>query len=160
MGDHVKAGLDSLDWTDSSVSQRPFGAPQVEVRTGSAWAEGVLKTDVKPGQVYVSLGPEFSPTDEELGGPLVSQEYPIFFDIFMDSEAAALALANDIRDWLLARLDGSSRAIPVVNQFTSAEVDGWLLELDDVERRRPDAAAPLHWQVVNVTATALFQEVA
>lgn len=75
----------------------------------------------------------------------------------MNAEALALALASDIRDILLGR-NGGTRFLPVINQVDNTVVPGWLLEIDDVERIRPDHALPMSWQVVKATACGYFQE--
>lgn len=155
---HIIEQLDSLGWRDPD--DVPFNAMPVTVTQTSAFSSpGALAKDVTAGRVSITLGNEFHPVDEEMGGPLTSQDYPIFIDVFQDSDAAALCLATDIRDILLGRI-GGKRSLTVTDYATStpAVLDGWIIELDDVERVRPDHSLPLFWQVVKVTANAYFPE--
>lgn len=158
---YVRDAIIELDWTQADSTLRPFGdlsAPVVftdeQAITGDGLAQGITA-----GVVACTLGTEFAPEMEEMGGALASQEYPIFFDVFQASEAVAVALANDIRDILMGRLENTRRWLPLINQINGAEVVGWRVELDEVERDRPERNLPLHWQVVRVTATAYFPEV-
>lgn len=149
--------LTALDWTDPANT--PFGAPAVTMWRTPAIVGTTLTERVAPGVVSCTLGDEYGPDPEELGGPLHSQEYPLFVDIFQDSHATALALANDIRDIFLGRLPETRRWLDVVNQINGQIVPGWKMELEDVERVKPETVLPLHWQVVKVTAVAYFPEV-
>lgn len=156
----VEASLDALGWTDSLAL--PFGskhAAVVRFSDAPAIAEDGIVDGVSPGLISVTLGPEFNPEEEELGGPLVRQDYPIFFDIFQPTYATTTALANDVRDTLLGRFPDTKRYITVVNQGTDEPVPGWTCELTEVEIVRPEIRLPLHWQVVKVTAECYFHEV-
>lgn len=157
VANHLKAQLDALGWTDAATT--PFGATPARVITTAAVVGSQLDSKVTAGTIAVTLGDEFGPDLEELGGPFTSQEYPIFVDVFQDSSTAALTLASDIRDIFLGRVEGSKRWLPVIDQSTKAQVAGWVLELDDVDRVSPETAMPLRWQVVKVTATAYFNDV-
>lgn len=158
VADYVKAQMAALLWT--TPGSVPFDAPVVRFTTNTAIPNN--RTDlaraIEPGMVAITVGDEPDTVEEELGGELVTLELPIFFDIFMDSDATALAVANDIRDVLKGRLAGSKRVIPVVDQVTSTPVDGWVIEFTDVERARPEHNV-LHWQIVKVTATTQFLEI-
>jgi hypothetical protein len=157
VADYVKAQMAALSWT--TAGSVPFDAPVLKFTTATAMPSNrtdLVKT-IEPGMVAITVGDEPDTIEEELGGELVTLELPIFFDIFMDSDATALAVANDIRDILKGRISGSKRHLPVVDQITSAEVAGWTIELTDVERARPDHNV-LHWQIVKVTATTTFLE--
>lgn len=159
VANYVEAQLTDLSWLDPA--NVPFGAaaaPVTIIRT-PAIIGGKLGTDIVAGTLAITLGDEFQPDMEELGGPLASQEYPIFFDVFQLTDAAALALASDIRDILLGRLPGTQRWHPVINQATGGEAVGWQLEIEDVERVSPDNRLALPWQVVKATATCYFPEV-
>lgn len=156
VANYVTANLTALDWL--TPDETPFGAPLVEVRTSKAITGGTLGKTTKAGVVAVTLGNETTPDPEELGGPLTSQEYPLFIDIFQDTEATTLALATDIKDICLGRFPGATRYLPVIDQATSLAVPGWRIELDDVERVEPDSNFALFWQVVKVTAIAYFPE--
>lgn len=157
MADHILNGLEELNWTDPMLT--PLGAPAVRLQTTPALQGGRLGANVAAGLVSVTLGNEFAPDLEEMGGPLSSQEYPVFIDMFMGTEGEALALACDIRDILLGRFEFAKRHLAVVDQVTSTSVPGWMIELDDVERVSPDHNYSLHWQVVKVTATTYYNEV-
>lgn len=148
--------LDALGWTQAG--NVPFDSPVVEVRTSRAIVGGTLGKTTKAGTVAITLGDEFAPDPEEMGGPLSSQEYPLFIDIFQDTEGSTLALATDIKDIFLGRVDGAARWLNVTNQADGFVVPGWRLEFEDVERVEPDFTFALFWQVVKVTAVAHFPE--
>ena len=157
VANYVKAGLTELDWMDPA--QTPLGAPAVSVRTTSPVTGGKLESGITPGLVYVTLGNEFRPDPQELGGALHMQEYPFFIDCFMGTEGEGTALACDVRDLLLGRFEFASRAIPVTDQVLGTSVPGWKIEFDDVERVVPDHSYSIHWQVVRVTASTYYPEV-
>jgi hypothetical protein len=157
VANYVKAGLTELNWDDPALT--PLGAPAVRVQTTSPVAGERLAATVSPGLVAVSLGNEFSPDPQELGGGLHMQEYPFFVDVFMGSEGECTALACDIRDMFLGRFEFAARAIPVVDQVTGTSVDGWKIEFDDIQRITPDHTYSVHWQVVRVTASTYYPEV-
>jgi hypothetical protein len=154
---HVKAGLTELNWTDPALT--PLGASAVRFQTTSALQGGRPGAGVSPGLVSITLGNEAPPSEEEMGGPLHLQEYPIFIDVFMETEGECTALACDVRDILLGRFEFAGRVLPVVDQVTSTDVPGWILELDDVERMSPEHTFSIQWQVVKVTASAYYNEV-
>lgn len=156
VANYLKDQLTALDWTTPGAT--PFGSPVVEVRTTRAIAGGTLGQTTKAGTVAVTLGNEFNPDPEEMGGPLSSQDYPIFVDIFQDTEATTLALATDVRDIFLGRLPGTTRWHDVIDQTTSLAVPGWRMEFEDIERVEPDYNFALFWQVVKITAVAYFPE--
>lgn len=154
----VQAQLTDLGWfTDGQV---PFGATVVDMIRTPAFVGGTLGKSIHPGTLACTVGDEFAPAMEELGGPLATQEYPIFFDVFQDSNAAAIAEASDIRDILMGRLPGTHRFLDVINQANGQVVPGWKLEFEDVIRVSPDIAVPIAWQVIKATAVAYFPEVA
>lgn len=157
VANHVKAGLTELGWDDAATT--PLGAPAVSVQTTAALTGGRVDKKVTAGLVSITLGNEFAPDPQELGGALFLQEYPIFIDVFMGTEGETTALACDIRDILLGRFEFAGRSIPVVDQVTSTPVDGWRIEFDDVERTTPENTYSLFWQVVKVTAATYYPEV-
>lgn len=157
VANRIKDGLDQLGWTDPTTT--PLGAPAVVIQTEPVLTGGRTTTKLAAGMVSITLGDEFPPDPEELGGALFSQDYPIFIDVFGNTDGETTALACDVRDILLARFDFASRFFPVVDQVTSTDVPDWVIELDDVERLRPDNTYALYWQVVKVTATVFFPEV-
>lgn len=158
VANYVKAGLTELNWDDPANT--PLGAPAVRVQTTSPVTGDKLASSVSAGLVAVSLGNEFNPDPQELGGGLHMQEYPFFVDVFMDTEGECTALACDIRDMFLGRFeDFSARWIPVTDQVLSTPVPGWKIEFDDVERVSPDHSYSFHWQVVRVTAQVYYPEV-
>lgn len=151
----IEEQLETLGWIGDDV---PFGAKPVHMITSPINRGDQLAPTVVAGTVAVTLGEELARVMEELGGPLASQEYPIFIDILQDEHATALNLATDIRDTLLGRLPGTQRWIDLIDQSNNTAIVGWRLELDDVVRSSPLTPLPLHWQVVKVTAIAHFQE--
>lgn len=157
VANYLQDQLDELGWSDPEVT--PFGAtPATLIRTPAIVGESLDKK-VTAGTVAITLGDEYGPDHEEMGGPLHAQEYPLFIDIFQSTSAEALALASDIRDVFLGRLPGTQRWLDVTNQVNDRVVPGWKLEFEDVERVQPETVMPLRWQVVKVTAVAYFPEV-
>lgn len=157
---YLKVQLDALDWlgTDPNVAV-PFGAPPVTLLTAPVIIGEKLSEQVKAGTVAITLGDEQPSDMEEMGGPLAAQGYPLFIDIFSDTEETTLALATDVRDIFMGRLAGTQRFLDVVNQATTVAVPGWRMEFEDVERLKPNVSFPLYWQVVKVTAMTYFPEV-
>lgn len=156
VADHVKDGLTSLGWFGPDV---PFGEDPITLDTTRAFIGDTLSEEVTAGTVYVTLGREVNPDMEELGGPLASQQYPFFFDVFMTTEAVTRALACDIRDLLLGRIDGYGRGLQVTDYVTGTPVAGMALSFDDIERVAPEHTFPLHWETVHATAVLHFNEV-
>lgn len=157
VGKYIEDQLAVLGWT--VAGSVPFDAPVVTVIEGfpHEW-EAVSK--LTPGKVAISLGDERDTVEQEMGGPLVLQDIPIFIDCYMDTEAATLALACDVRDICKGRLSGTSQMIPMLDfrvTPTPTVVPGWVVELTDVVRERVDVRP--NWQVVKVTASTLFNEV-
>lgn len=155
--EYLTGQLDALGWTDATEANRPFGAPQVRIQSYLP-PESEL-TSVTAGLVAITLGDEFDAVDEELGGPLHSQEVPFFVDCFMDKDAHALALATDVRDALRGRHTGAKRSLPVkdYSQAPATEVAGWRLEFVDIEREQIHRI-PIYWQTVRTTAWVEFPE--
>lgn len=158
VANHIEGALAQLGWTDAATT--PFGAPALKFQRTVALSGGRVDTKIEPGLVSITLGDEFNPDMEEMGGPLARQDYPIFVDIFMDTDATALSVAVDVEDILLGRFEFAKRFIPVIDQALGQPVVGWQIELDDVERVRPDSTYQFYWQVVKVTAVTHFNEVA
>lgn len=157
---NVRSHLEVLGWT--SEANLPFGTAHSDVVTFDdtpVILGDEVNDAIRSGMIVVSLGDEYESDMLEMGGPLASQEYPIFFDIFQKSPSAALALAEDVRDILKGRLPDTATWTPLINQVSEAEVAGWRVEYDDVERVEPRQRPPHHWQVVKVTCTAYFPEV-
>ena len=157
VADYLQAQLEELGWTDPDAT--PFGATPVTLIRTPAIVGGALTEKITAGTVAITLGDEYGPDIEELGGPLHSQDYPLFVDVFQATSAEALALASDIRDIFLARLPGTQRWLDVTNQINDQVVPGWKLEFEDIERVQPETVMPLRWQVIKVTAVAYFPEV-
>lgn len=155
VANHIAEQLAVLGWT--TPGSVPFDSPAVKVRRTAAIAGGTLGKTTTAGTVAITIGNEPIPDLEEMGGPLGSQEYPIFIDCFQDTEATVLALATDIKDILMGRI-GGKRYLPVIDQSTGTPVAGWGIELEDIERVEPDYNFALFWQVVKVTAVTYFPE--
>lgn len=150
--------LTALNWLNPA--DVPFGASVVRVvRTPAIAGEGKLEAGIGPGHVSIVLGSETPSIEEELGGPLSSQEIPLFIDIFQDSDGAAVSLACDIRDIFMGRLVDTKRSLPLINQVNQQEVAGYRMEFEDIERVTPEIRLPIPWQIVKVTAVLYFPEV-
>jgi hypothetical protein len=158
LADHLSSQLTALGWMDPDTT--PYGATPVTLITRPVvMGNNLDRETVTAGLVAVTLGDEQLVDMQELGGPLAAQGYPFFVDVFGDNDAIATALATDIRDILLGRFTGSARWLRVLDGATGAVVPDWLIEIDDVERVRPETTQPVFWQTVKFTATTYFPEV-
>lgn len=156
---YLTAQLTALGWLDDDVTLRPFGGTKLQILTTQVVLEDALDEKVQAGVVAITIGNELQPSLEEMGGVLSTQDYPLFIDCFHDSAETTLALATDVRDIFLGRLDTSQRYLDVINQADQVAAPGWRMEFNDVERVHPDRRVKLHWQVVHVTAETYFPEV-
>lgn len=157
VANYVKFHLDQLGWTQAGIV--PFDSPVVKIWKSAAVTPAGLNQQVTAGVCSITVGNELAVEMHELGGALASQDYPIFIDVFQDTDATALALASDIKDILLGRLPGTRRSLSLVNQMTGNPEADWWIELEDIERTRPDHTFTLAWHSVKVTAVAYFTEV-
>lgn len=156
VANHIKARLEALKWM--TAGEVPFGADLLKIVHTPPIAGDALVKEVTAGTVAITLGDEFNPEDQELGGPLSLQELPIFIDIFQSKAAYALNAATDVRDILLGRLVDCPRWLDVVDQTSGDPWPGWQIELTDVERSGPVPKFALHWQIVKVTASIHYPE--
>lgn len=156
VADSLTTQLDTLGWT---AADGLFGGATVKVRTTPTVMSDGLIDGLEAGTLSIVLGTELNPVDEELGGHLASQEYPVFVDCFQNAYAVGLNLATDVRDFFLGRLPGSKRSFLPQDPVTHEVIDGWVCYFEDVERVQPDYRGPLHWQSVKVTVRAEFNEV-
>lgn len=158
VAEHLSAALTTLKWV-GPANDTPFGAPVVTVTTSQDTLGSKEVAGAKDGSLFVSLGPEQMPVDEEVGGPLAMTELVMFVDVFMAQAGHAQALIEDVRDVFLGRLPAPGpRSIPVVNQVTSTVVEGWRVEFVDLEQRIPDRASALHWRVLALTCEIRYRE--
>lgn len=144
---HMTYQIGALGWL-STVTPL-FGGVPVRMQSVMPKEYDQLKK-LQPGLLGVTLGDVDDDEELELGG-LVGQDYPFFFDCYMDTEASALALADDVRDILKGRVAGTSNALYVYDHTNTTPViqSGWLLSLTDVARFNPPSE--INWQVVNAT---------
>ena len=154
---HIETQLRDLGWMDASTT--PFGAPALDIRTSTPRPYQTDTASIVPGAVAITLGDNEDAEPQEIGGPLYLIEYPMFVDIYMDKDAHALAVAQDVWDICAGRINGTSRYLPVTDLTTGNLATGWLIELTDLERTRPVHDLKVHWQVVKVTASTYFPEV-
>jgi hypothetical protein len=152
--DYLTEHLDTLGWTTVAP---PFGATQVRIQTFMP-PESEL-TKITSGLLAITMGDEFDAMDEELGGPLHSQELPFFVDCFQGKSGHALALATDVRDIFRGRFSGTKRVLTVQDHTYATPVDvaGWKFEFTDVEREQI-YRLPIYWQTVRCTASVDFPE--
>lgn len=155
VADYLTARLTELGWL--SVTP-PLGATRVRMQTYMPPEAELSK--VTAGLCAISLGDEVDAMEEEMGGPLHSQEFPIFVDVFQEKDAHAIGLASDIRDIFRGRLTNCVRSMSVKDQSQDppTAVTGWRMEFTDVQRERIDRL-PIFWQSVKVTAFVEFPEV-
>lgn len=150
--DHLTAQLATLSWTTAGT---PFGLEPVVVQRHTPQDYETWKA-LSPGRLAISFGEEESPLDEELGGPLHSHTLAVFVDVYMATDAHALALASDVRDALLGRLPGSQRVLTMLDPVSSVPVDGWSLEIESVTMGRMEGE--LNWYVVTAVYRVYFPE--
>ena len=149
----IENHLDTLLWrTNGSV---PFGTDAVVYRAEPLHPEE--REPVQGNTVIISFGDSPDDVDEQLGGGLALTSTTMFVDCIGTSDAVALALAEDVKDWLNGRVGSRYRQLL---EFTSSSVgtpvDGWQLELRDVVRERPLSNAFRYWHVVKSTVELRF----
>lgn len=145
---HMSYHIGALGWT-STVTPLFGGVP---VRMQSVMPKEYDQlSKLSPGLLGVTIGDVDDDVELELGGGLTGLDIPFFFDCYMDTEASALALADDVRDILKGRVTGTSQLLTVYNHTATVPVaqEGWYLVLTDVQRFNPQRV--LDWQVVNAT---------
>jgi hypothetical protein len=150
---HIEHHIGLLGWTNAATT--PFSAPVVDVQ-GTMPEEYEEIKRLQPGRLGITLGPVPAPMEQEMGGPLVAVEYPFFFDCFMDTDAAAVALADDVADILHGYIPNTSTYLKVFNFTTGTPVaiSGWQMEIDDVVRTKADGWK--NWQITKATATLYY----
>lgn len=152
VNDHVETVLTDLGWIGQDP---PFGATPVTFQTVRP-NEEELKSLVA-NTVAVSFGNEPDDKEEEIGGGLVSVDFPFFVDVYAEKEAIALAIASDVKDHLAGRVPGTSRFLTVVDQRTTTPVLGYQIEFTDLFREPVERElVRLFWQVVRCTATLTY----
>lgn len=151
---YLEDELDGLGWFGPTT---PFGAEVIRTQTFFP-PESELAT-VTPGLVAITMGDELDAEEGELGGPLHRQEFPFFVHCFMSKDAYAVALATDVRDILRGRTATGQRVLDLLDftDATPAAVDGWSMEITEVERDRMDRL-PIYWQLVSFTLVVDFAE--
>lgn len=150
--DRVEGVLINLGWIGLDP---PFGARSVTYQNIRP-NEEELKS-LTANTVSVSFGNEPDDVEDEMGGGLLTVEFPFFVDVYAEKEAIALAIASDVKDNLAGRVPGTSRFLTVVDQRTTTPVLGYQLEFTDLVREPVERElVRLFWQVVRCTATLTY----
>lgn len=152
--DYLTARLDELDWTTSTP---PLGASQLLIQTFRPLESEASR--IKSGTLSIALGDEAAPLDEEMGGPLASQDFDLYVDIFQERDADAVSVATDVRDILMGRLPNCRRSLLVQDhtQNPAVDVPDWRMEFIDVIRLRLEGV-PIGWQQVQCTLHVEYPE--
>jgi hypothetical protein len=148
---YVSQRMTEAGWVNDPVN---FGATPVTLQ--EAPPEDV--TTIAMNTVAVTVGDEPADFDEQLGGGLVSVEYPVLVDIFGESYSLSQSIAADVKD-ALAR-----RAIAVYDWSGSGPtlLEGSLIEFFEVSGARTPASpqalagAARHWRVLTAVAYTTF----
>jgi hypothetical protein len=147
----VRQRLDELGWVTPPTNLDATPVTFVQ-------APPQVPAEVVPNTIAVTLGDEPADFEEQLGGELVSVEYPVFVDLYAESRALAYRIGSDVKDIL------TRRTIPLLDWTTDppVTVPGSSIEFDNVSGpRTPEGAAALqgmdrHWRVVQATAYTYF----
>lgn len=162
--DHVLRHLTELGWVGAPATV-PFGALPVTFQKVAPREEQLAS--ITPNLVAVSFGRQTDDEEEEMGGPLISQEHVFFVDIYAENEGIGLALSEDVRDLLVGRASYGtrppSRYVTLENYSTSppTPVPGFKGEFTDVLRTPADRVIGNYsWQVVSGSISLFLFEVA
>lgn len=147
----VRQRLDELGWITPPTNLD--ATPLTFVQTPPQVA-----AEVQPNTIAVTIGDEPADFEEQLGGDLVSVEYPVYVDIYAETRPLAYRIGSDVKDIL------SRRTIPLLDWTgaTPVPVAGSSIEFDNVSGpRTPEGAAALqgmdrHWRVVQAVAYTYF----
>ena len=156
--DLVEAHLVATGWLDDGTPgfETLLGALPVTYQRQRPSESDLVS--ITPNLVSVSFGGQTQDLPEELGDGLLSQEHPFFVDVFAENDGVALALAEDVRDYLLGRTPGG-RFFQVHDHgvMPTTPVLGYLGEYDEVFREPADRElASARWQIVRATAVVVM----
>jgi hypothetical protein len=148
---YLSQRLTEAGWVHDPVN---FGATAITLQESPP--EDV--TTIAVNTVAVTIGDEPADLDEQLGGGLVSVEYPVLVDVFGESYSLSQSLAADVKDAL------SRRVIPAYDWSNGGPtlLDGSLIEFVDVSGPRTPASsqalagAARHWRVLTAIAYTTF----
>jgi len=150
---HVEHHIDLLGWLDPLTT--PFNSPAVTVQASMPEEYDEIRR-LQPGRLAITMGPVPDAKPQEMGGGLLAVEYPFFFDCFQDTDAAAVALAEDVSDILHGYLPNTSTHLKVYDftASTPVAISEWMIEIDDVVRTRAEGWK--NWQIAKATATLYY----
>lgn len=148
----LRTDLDALGWVHAPVN---FGATALSFIDYQPDERAV---QIKHNTVAVSLGDYDIDDDEELGasgGGLRSAEYHVFVDVYMEEQALALALCDDIRDIY------TDYSTTLVDQITGLQVINAPIEVQEVAGpEHPSTGVEQfkkYWRTMRLTAVLFFQ---
>lgn len=151
---HLEGQLVALGWVNAPIN---FGATAVAViETDPEDLPAALKSNT----VAISMGDEAEDTVEELGGGFYSVETPVFFDIFGDSHAVAVAIASDIKEMytrgkrLTVQDWTTGSAVPTTEYIDFETVVGPIRPQGTLGASDPFLK---HWRVVKAMAVVYYQ---
>ncbi|MGZ4745724.1 MAG: hypothetical protein ACXVYY_01440 [Oryzihumus sp.] len=140
--------LEGLGWTvPGGFKQTPVVIVSYAPTTGALPA---------PNTVGISMGPESPTRASQMGDGLREVSYTMFVDIYGESEALALHLASDVKDFL----DEVSLPLLDFTDSSTGTATEDLLEVVDCIRVTPQVTVTdefrRYWQVVKITLTCTF----
>lgn len=157
LADDVRAALTELGWIVTAPGGRVnFGVAPVTVVD---YQPEERQEPVKVNTVAVTLGDAPADEDEELGasvGGLRSVTYPVYLDCYMNEQAIAVAICDDLVEHF------TDLALEVTDVVTGGVADGVTLVIEDVAGpRRPPAASGgeafrRNWRIVELSAVLYF----
>lgn len=147
---HVLASLTTAGWVNSPVNFDTTPATVIGYMPLEAGETPEFNT------VAVSMGDEGAQEDEEMGAGLQSVRYPVFVDVFGETEGVGDSIASDIKDaltnTLIPLLDFTSDSAGVATQdtleFEMVVVEKLSTATTTVDKRT--------WRAVKATAVCTF----
>jgi hypothetical protein len=140
------AELTTLGWIDKNLGPINFNADPIVVLDYQPDERGEIITT---NTVAVSIGDVINDVDEEMGAGLRSAWYPVFIDVYMDTQALSDAVCDDIRDIF------DTRVFPLVNQIDQTDTDQQIEIEEVIGPDRPAASGAAeqfkrYWRVMRL----------
>lgn len=151
--DFTVAAMNDLGWTGPTP---PFGAAPVTFQSAPV-ADSQDGSRLQPNMVAIYPGVEPPPEGLELGGPLSSQLYPFFAEVYGENTGMSTSIASDIRDIWLGRRGNSVLQVMDYSQTPPEAVVGWYIDLG-VNVERGPLQGKFNFQVVTAYAEIVYTE--
>lgn len=148
----LTTALTTLGWIGTPVN---FGADPLHMMD---YQPDERSVQIHHNTVAVSLGDYGTDEDAELGaqaGGLRQADYSIFIDVYMEEQALAAALCDDIRDIY------TDFSMLLVDQITGQDVPNAVIEVQEVYGpEKPGSGIEQfkrYWRTMHINATLYFQ---